>query len=97
MKHTNPAACLSCSLLRHVRDERPTPHQFLAWLGPSEASKYHVLRKAGLLREQDGRIVLSPEHLTQDGRRFRFESQLFLLDEERVLVFRGESSDVGDL
>ena len=87
MKHTAPAACLSLSLLRYVRDEHPTTEQLLAWLGPGDAGKYHVLRKAELLIEQDGRITLSPSHCTPDRRGFRFENRLFLLDEDRVLIF----------
>jgi hypothetical protein len=88
MKHTDPRRCLSPSLLRHVRDARPTPNELVEWLGPGGRGAYHVLRKAGLLREEGGRVALSPEHLSADGRRFRFESQLYFLDEDRVLIFR---------
>jgi hypothetical protein len=77
-------------LLRYVRDDRPTPDQLLAWLDPGDAGKYHVLRKAGPFQEQDDRVVLSPDHCTPDGHGFRFDSQLFLLDEDRILTFRAD-------
>jgi hypothetical protein len=71
-----------------VRDARPTPDELIEWLGPGRRGVYHLLRKAGLLREEGGRVALSPEHLSADGRGFRFKSQLYLLDEDRVLIFR---------
>jgi hypothetical protein len=86
MKTPRPAACLTIALLRYVRDARPTEDQFLTWLGP-DASRYHVLRKAGLLSISDGRVLLSPLHLSEDGRRFRYEKQLFVLDEGRIVTF----------
>ena len=90
MRHTNPSACLSVALLRHVRDARPTVADFIAWLGPNDAGKYHVLRKAGLLMEDGGRVILAPGHCTADARGFRFKAQLFLLDEDLVMIFRGD-------
>ena len=87
MKHTNPQACLSIALLRYVRDALPTEAELLAWLGPVDSGKYHVLRKAGLLRERDGRVVLSPEHCTADARGYRHENRLYLIDEDTVLIF----------
>jgi hypothetical protein len=87
MIHTRPMACLSLGLLRYVRDTRPTETRLLEWLG-SDASKYHVLRKANLLVAKDGHIELSSAHASADGTHFRFENRLFLLDEDRELVFR---------
>jgi len=91
MKQTDPRWCLSPSLLRHVRDARPTVDELLAWLGPRRGDAWHVLRKAGLLREEGGRVALSRDHLSADGRAFRFGSQLYFLDEDRVMTFRGDA------
>ena len=84
MKNPPPAACLSLRLLRYVRDERPTAAELLEWLGPSDVGRYHVLRKAGLLQEREGRIALSSEHLSADGRRFLYGIALYWLDEDRI-------------
>jgi len=46
---------------------------------------------AGLLREEGGRVALSRDHLSADGRAFRFGSQLYFLDEDRVMTFRGDA------
>ncbi|HTE54178.1 MAG TPA: hypothetical protein VK698_25160 [Kofleriaceae bacterium] len=46
---------------------------------------------AGLLREEGGRVALSGDHLSADGRAFRFGSQLYFLDEDRVMTFRGDA------
>lgn len=87
MKHTRPRACLSVELLRHVRDARPTEAALIAWLG-DDASKFHVLRRAGLLVVNDGVVELSPEHRSNDGRTFRYEDLVFRLDEGTTLVVR---------
>jgi hypothetical protein len=86
LKNPRPAACLSIALVRYVRDAHPTEEQFLTWLGP-DTSCYHVLRKAGLLRVSDGRVLLSPLHLSEDGRGFHYEKQLFILDEGHIRTF----------
>jgi hypothetical protein len=89
MKHTNPAAVLSCELLRFVRDRAPTEAEFLAWLGgPAEVGIYHVLRKAGLVTLRDGRVELSTRHLSPDGKEFLLGNQLFRIDLDRVLIIR---------
>ncbi len=89
MKHTRVAACLSCRLLRYVRDQRPTVDEFLAWLGsPADAGRYHVLRKAELLLLENGRLLLSPEHLSADGDHFTWANSMYHLDTEMVWVFR---------
>lgn len=90
MKHTRVTPYLTNALLRHVRDTRPSAEELLAWLGPGHENRYHVLRKARVLREEDGRIVLSPEYCSEDGNAFRFGNSIFLLDEDRVLVVRGQ-------
>jgi hypothetical protein len=88
MRHTHPAAILNCELLRFVRDRRPTEAEFLAWLGgPADAGIYYVLRKAGLVTLRDGRVGLSPRHLSPDGRTFVFGNRRFHLDLDRVDVF----------
>jgi hypothetical protein len=88
MKHTDPAAVLSCELLGFVRDHAPTEAEFLAWLdGPADAGIYHVLRKAGLVTLRDGRVGLSPRHLSPDGKEFLFGNHLFRIDVDRVLIF----------
>jgi hypothetical protein len=86
MIHTRPMACLSVGLLRYVRDTRPNETQLLEWLG-NDASTYHVLRKANLLQTNDGHIELSSAHVSADGMRFKFKNKLFLLDEDKELVF----------
>jgi hypothetical protein len=78
---------LSIALLRYVREALPTEAELLAWLGPVDSAKYHVLRKAGLLRERDGRVVLSPEHCAADARSYRHENHLYLIDEDTVRTF----------
>jgi hypothetical protein len=88
MKHTDPAAVLSCELLRFVRDRTPTEAEFLAWLGgPASAGIDHVLRKAGLVTLRDGRVELSPRYLSPDGKTFSFENRLFHIDLDRVSIF----------
>ena len=81
-----PTAALSCALLRHVRDACPTEMELLAWLGPREAGRYHVLRKAGLVVERDGRIALSPARTSADGWAFHFENLVFVIDQDEVRV-----------
>jgi hypothetical protein len=88
MRHTDPAAVLSCELLRFVRDRRPAEAEFLAWLGgPADVEIYYVLREAGLVTLRDGRVGLSPRHLSPDGRTFVFGNRRFHLDLDRVDVF----------
>lgn len=92
MKHTDAKAVLSCNLLRYLRDEKPTEAEFLAWLGgPDAASIYHVMRKAGFVNIESGRLTLHPDRLSADGRYFNFENQRFHIDGDRVdtVVRRG--------
>ena len=86
MKHSQPSACLGIALLRYVRDIRPTETQLCEWLGIKDVGKFHVLKKAGLLAVTRGHVRLSPQHLSTDGRTFRFENRIFFLDEDRELI-----------
>jgi hypothetical protein len=88
MKHTDPVTVLNCDLLRFVRDRGPSEAEFLDWLGgPAEAVIYYALHKAGLVILRDGRLELSPRHLSPDGRTFVFGNRRFHLDLDRVDVF----------
>jgi len=87
MRYTEPRGSLSHGLLRYIRDEQPTAEGLLDWLGPSQASRFHVLRKAGLLVVQDGKVVLSPEHLTPCGKYFLYDNLRYHMDADRTDVF----------
>ena len=56
------------TLLRRVRDEAPSEEELLHWLGEAEAGRFHVLRKAGLLLVEEGRVIIGPEHRLDDDR-----------------------------
>jgi hypothetical protein len=65
---------------------KPTESQLCEWLGTEDAGKFHVLKKAGLLEVAGGHVRLSARNLSTDGRSFRFENRIFLLDEDRELI-----------
>jgi hypothetical protein len=68
-----------------VRDAHPTEEALLAWLGV-DAGRYHVLRKSGLVQLEGGHVELSRRHLSPDGRSFRLDNRLFLIDEDREVI-----------
>jgi hypothetical protein len=88
MKHTDASGCLSIALLRFVRDHSPTVARLVDWLGPTEAGRFHLLRKAGLLCEEAGRVSLSPRHLSADGTRFVYGNSVYLVDEDRIVTVK---------
>jgi|GEM_PF-6760660 len=91
MKHTDPAACLSCDLLKFIRDSNPTEAELLAWLSDDGAAgRFHVLRKAGLLRINNGRVELSSEHLSKNGTCFAFGSKIYIIDDDQILITKCE-------
>jgi hypothetical protein len=65
---------------------RPTESQLADWLGAEDVGRLHVLKKAGLLEVADGRVRLSAQHISADGRSFRFENRIWLIDEDRELI-----------
>jgi hypothetical protein len=88
-KFTTPGACLSIPLLRYVRDHAPTEADFLTWIGGwQNAGRYHTLRKAGLLLLEQGRLRLSPQHLSPDGKRFAYSCRIFQLGTDEVWWIR---------
>jgi hypothetical protein len=93
MNSSSVASAISFALLRFIRDGRPTEAELLAWLGSAQHGRYHTLRKAGLLLVQDGVIVASPQHLSEDGKHLTFENQRYNIDEGTINVFRIKSPD----
>lgn len=87
MKISNVAHSLSIDLLRFVRDSQPTATEMLDWLGVAQQSRYHVLRKAGLLVLQEEILILSPQHLSPDSKCFQWEHMRFNIDEETIDIF----------
>ncbi|MFI5298692.1 MAG: hypothetical protein ACHREM_11390 [Polyangiales bacterium] len=87
MKHTRQLACLSCALLRRVRDARPSKAALLEWLG-EDSSTYYVLRKAGPLSITDEVIELTTQYLSADGATFTFANTVYLLEADSVLNLR---------
>jgi hypothetical protein len=88
MRRSRPEQCITIPLLRYVRDSKPSEDELLDWLGPSEAARYHVLRKAGLLIVNDGVVTLSADQLTDDGKHFRYEFLRYNIDDDTVDVYR---------
>ncbi len=89
MQHTSPAACLSCELLRFVRDEEPTVAELIEQLGGErEIGRYHVLRKAGLITVIDDRVRLAESHLNHDRTIFTYEISLYHIDENVTSTIR---------
>jgi hypothetical protein len=84
MKWNSPLHCLSLSLLQRIRDLRPTEADLLTWLGPEEHGRYHTLRKAGLRLVLGGRVVWSPEHLSEDGTHLIYGNRRYWIDEDRI-------------
>jgi hypothetical protein len=84
MRHLRPEHCIDYRLLRYVCDSRLIEEEFVEWLGPSEAARYRVLHKAGLLEVFDGRVALAAEHLSPDGRYFDYGIRRYHLDEDRI-------------
>jgi len=72
-------------LLVFVRDTKPTAEQLTAWLSTRQGeAAYHVLKKAGLLVEFDGRLSWNENHLLANGQLFKWTNMLWYLDEDRV-------------
>jgi hypothetical protein len=86
MKGSEVRAALSGQLLRYVRDEQPSVEDFIARFGGPGGCVYHVLRKGRALLEENGKLRLNPEHASPDGRQFTWETDVFLIDEDRILV-----------
>jgi hypothetical protein len=85
--NTHPESFLSFDLVKHIRDTRPTESELQEWLGASEFGRYHVLRKAGFLLLQEGRVIWSSQYLSADGRYFCFGHQMYDLDEGVIDVY----------
>jgi|SRR5215831_13594589 len=94
-KVPTPEGCLSCGLLRYIRDAAPSEDEFLAWLGgPDQAGIYHTLRKARLLLLDKGRLQLAPAYLSSDGKRFSYASKIYHLETDEVWLIRGEENSL---
>jgi hypothetical protein len=72
------------ALLRHIRDTSPTEEQLLEWLGASDHGSYHKLPKAGLTVVENGRVKLSSNHLSADGKSFLHGVRLYWLDKDQI-------------
>jgi hypothetical protein len=88
VKHTTADALLSRELLCFVRDHAPSADEFTARFGGPGGQAFHVLRKAGVLEVEDGRVRLNGRHLSPDGERFNWGCRVFLLDRDEVLLVR---------
>ena len=84
MKHTTADALLSRELLCFVHDQNPTVEAFLARFGDVGGQVFHVLRKEGVIVEEDGRVRLSRRHLSPDGQQFYWGFRIFWLDRNEV-------------
>jgi hypothetical protein len=87
IKEKPPLAYLSLELLRFIRDERPSEMTLLHWLGAADAGLYYVLRDARLVELSQGRVRLSPACARAGGAKFHYQNVMYLLDEDRVMVF----------
>ena len=96
MKNSQIIASIDFDLLRFLRDSRPNEAEVLAWLGPSAAGRYHVLRKAGLVELVDDCVRLSPAHLSNDGSGFRFENHIWEIDAGTVMIIRRDRPSPSD-
>jgi len=85
-KSSSVTHCISFELLRFIRDSEPTVSELLFWLGDAHQSRFHLLRKSGVLVIDGDVVRLSPQHLSQDGKRFHWGHYLYHLDEERLDV-----------
>jgi hypothetical protein len=88
MKHTTPDTLLSRELLSFVRDANPTAEEFAIRYGGPGGQAFHVLRKAGVVVVEDGRVRLSLRHLSPDGRAFFWGFREFLLNRDEVRSVR---------
>jgi hypothetical protein len=87
MKHTDPAACLSCDLLKFIRNSKPTESELISWLGEdANVGRYHVLRKARLLLLDGDSVMLSPDHLSTDGAAFAFGNRIYKIDDDEIMI-----------
>ena len=82
-KYDRPSYCISFDLLRYIRDCQPNETKLLDWLGAVQQARYHVLRKTNLLVVEAGRVKLSPQHCSQEGKTFQLNHNTFYdIDEE---------------
>ena len=93
MQDTSIVHSISISLLRFVRNGRPTERELLEWLDVSQQGRYYILRKAGLLLLQEDKVMLSPQHLSPDGKRFVWKHLRYNIDEETIDIFRAEEPE----
>jgi hypothetical protein len=97
VKHTTADALLSRELLCFVRDYAPSTDEFTARFGGPGGQVFHVLRKAGALEVEGGRVRLNGRHLTPDGKMFVWGCRVFLLDRDEILIVRTDAapSEIG--
>jgi hypothetical protein len=81
MKHTRPNVFLTRDLLCSVRDERPTPEEFVTRFGEQ---CFHLLHKHAVIVLENERVLLSRRHLSPDGLRFAWGRQLIHLDSDVI-------------
>ncbi|WP_422931856.1 hypothetical protein [Singulisphaera sp. PoT] len=85
MKHTAPDAFITREILGFIRDERPTPEALAERFG--EAC-LHLLRKAVVIVEEDGRLRLDRRRLAPEGEWFVWKNRLIHLNSDRVDLVR---------
>ncbi len=91
LRHPSSSAikrALSIYLLCFIRDRRPTETALLSWLGEKGHSRYHDLRKTLLLVSNEGRVCISSDRLSKDGKCFRFENQIYDLERKIIHTFK---------
>ena len=88
MKHTRAGHLLSRELLCFVRDHAPTVDEFAARHGGPGGQEFHILRKAGAVVVEGGRVRLSPRHLYPDGQAFVWGVAVFRLDRDDGMLVR---------
>ena len=76
-------------VMRFIRDTPPTEAELLEYIGGDrwEAKKrFGDFRAEGTIVYQEGRWILAPGHLSEDGSTFTWENVVLLLDEERLII-----------
>ncbi len=79
---------IDCELLKYIRDFAPTQEELIAWFCASDGEdRFHVLRKFGLIEIEDGRVKLSPEFLSEDGKVFIQKNVHYMIDEGMTRIY----------
>jgi hypothetical protein len=88
VKQTRAGPLLSRELLSFVRDHAPTVDEFAARFGGPGGQAFHLLRKAGAVVVEGGRVRLSRRHLSPDGLQFVWGCSVYRFDRNEILQVR---------